>query len=102
MYYYKVIRNGFIESICCSESNLEADGEITEQEYNAILEVVTKKPQDTETIVYKLTTNLEYIPVEVEPIPIPEPEPTEFDLGFESGYEQALLDLMELEMDGEE
>lgn len=32
----------------------------------------------------------------------PEPVETEFDKGFSEGYEQALLDLMELELEAEE
>lgn len=50
MKYYKVVINGFIsvigENICGQE--------ITEEEYNNIIEAISEKPSDTEDTIYKL------------------------------------------------
>ena len=78
MKYYKIIENEEVIQIGTGNAIPSIAIEINETEYNELLEEMMNN------------------------VPEPEPTPSEFDLGFESGYEQALLDLMELEMDGEE
>lgn len=80
--YYKQITNGVIASLGTTSNNSLPDGfeEITEAEYNELLaEIMANAPQEEET-----------------------EEVSEYDSGFEEGYMQALLDLMELEESGEE
>lgn len=79
--YYKQISENKIVSIGSTNAKSLPNGfeEITEAEYNEIMaELMANAPQEEET-----------------------EEISEYDSGFEEGYMQALLDLMELES-GEE
>lgn len=79
MKYYKIIENEKVIQIGTGNAIPSIAIEINEAEYNEILEEM------------------------INNIPEPKPTPSEFDRGFETGYEQALLDLMELELEeGEE
>ena len=49
--------------------------EINEGRYFLVLDALSTKPQETETIGYHLKTDLTWEPYEIEPIP----EPTEID-----------------------
>lgn len=87
MRYYKHILNDILDYIGTG------DGEgidITEKEYNEILNIIENKPADTETHYYVLKAGtLEYEAVErLEPIVIP---PTE----YQQGYDDAVLDMIE-------
>lgn len=71
MKYYKEITDNIIIGLYKSD-NLSLT-EITEEEYNTILSVIQNKPEDTETIIYKLNAEtLEYEPHDrpEEPTPI--------------------------------
>ena len=70
MRYYKKIRNGYLGIIGTGAGGIE----ITEQEYNALLDLIRNKPAPPDnTHDYRITEAGEYEFVEVEPIP----EPTE-------------------------
>ena len=80
--YYKQILENKIVSIGSTNAKSLPNGfeEITEAEYNEIMaDLMANAPQEEET-----------------------EEISEYDSGFEEGYMQALLDLMELEESGEE
>ena len=80
--YYKQILENKIVSIGSTSAKSLPNGfeEITEAEYNEIMaDLMANAPQEEET-----------------------EEISEYDSGFEEGYMQALLDLMELEESGEE
>ena len=69
MKFYKFTDGDYIIAIstsCIGE-------EITEAEYNEILSAIRNKPQDTETIGYRLKTDLTWESYEKEPQPEPEP-----------------------------
>lgn len=93
--FYKTIENNFIIGIGSTQAAVAGVNEITEAEYNSIMDAIRNKPADTETAAYKLNNGLEWVAVEPEPIPEPDPFDNE---DYAAGYEQALLDLMELEM----
>lgn len=92
---YKIIENGILIALCESKTLPQGATEITKSEYNKILKIARNKPQDTETTVYKLDAEtLEYIPFDA-PVPV---EPNPFDNpSYAEGYEQAILDMMEME-----
>lgn len=93
MKYYKQIEDNFI--IGLYKSNSLPLIEISETEYNNILEIIRTKPNDTDTIIYKLNaTTLEYEPYDRPIEPVVEPTYSE---DYLNGYEQALLDLAEVE-----
>lgn len=73
MRYFKTVINGYIQFI----STGSGAEEITESEYNEILSVIQNKPQDTDTIGYRLKTDFTWESYEKEPEP--EPEPTDDD-----------------------
>lgn len=68
MAYYKYIENGYILAIGTGGMGEE----ITEEEYNGIMEVIENKPERTETTDYHLLTDLTWEEYEVEP---PDPDP---------------------------
>jgi len=68
MRYNKQIFNGFIVAV----GSFNGGEEISEAEYNTILEVVRNKPTATETTDYRLREDLTWEAYEVEP-----PEPSE-------------------------
>lgn len=68
MKFYKFTDGGYIIAIstsCIGE-------EITEAEYNEILSAIRNKPQDTETVGYRLKTDLTWESYEKEPQPEPD------------------------------
>ena len=69
MRYNKQIFNGFIVAV----GSFNGGEEISEAEYNAILEVVRNKPTATKTTDYRLREDLTWEEYEVEPTPAPEP-----------------------------
>ena len=68
--FYKAIDNGYITAIGTNGGGTE----ITEAEYNSLLELIQSKPARTESVDYKLTVNLEW-----EAFEIPAP-PEDYDL----------------------
>lgn len=68
MRYIKIVDNGYILGIGTGNSG----NEITEDEYNEILSVIRNKPQDTETVGYRLKTDLTWESYEKEPQPEPD------------------------------
>lgn len=92
--YFKQIENELIIAVGTASQISGADIEITAEEYEAILDRIKSKPADTEDIVYKLAINGLYIPFEREAEEEPDPFENE---DYAAGYEQALLDMMELE-----
>lgn len=72
--YYKSIENNILISIGTSNVVNEPQTEITESEYNEILSVIQNKPEDTETIIYKLHADtLEYVAYDRPEEPVIEP-----------------------------
>ena len=69
MRHYKEIKNNYIFGIGTGNGNTE----ITESEYNNIMNVILNKPQETQTIGYHLKTDLTWEQYEKEPEPEPEP-----------------------------
>lgn len=90
--YYKNVQDGFIVGI--GTANGTAENEISEQEYNAILDALKNRPKDTPEVIYRITEQLEYIPFTIEP---EEPEVSFDNEDFVAGYQQALIDLLSLE-----
>lgn len=68
MRYYKQISDGYIRGI---GTGIGFD-EITEAEYNTILDLIHSKPLATETTDYRLRENLTW---EAYPIDPPDPDP---------------------------
>ena len=74
--YYKEIEDNILVAIGESKAIGEGQTEITSEEYNNILSVIASKPEDTDTIIYKLHADtLEYVAYD-RPA---EPTPTETD-----------------------
>lgn len=65
MRYYKTIDSGYILAIGTGSGGTE----ITESEYNEIMSVIQNRPQETETIAYRLKDDLTWESYEMEPIP---------------------------------
>ena len=75
---YKQIEDNILIAIGESKAIGENQTEISEDEYNNILSVIRSKPDDTDTIVYKLHADtLEYVeydrpeeptPIETDPV----------------------------------
>ena len=73
---YKKIEENILVAIGESKTIGEGHTEISENEYNNILSVIASKPEDTDTIIYKLHADtLEYVAYD-RPA---EPTPTETD-----------------------
>ena len=73
---YKQIEENILVVIGDSKAIGEGQTEITVEEYNNILSIIQNKPEDTDTIIYKLHADtLEYVGYD-RPIE-PEPEPTD-------------------------
>lgn len=68
--FYKITESDYITAIGKGDSGEE----ITKAEYDEILSVIRNKPQDTETIGYRLKTDLTWESYEKEPQPQPEPD----------------------------
>lgn len=84
MKFYKQIQDEFIMAIGTNTGGTE----ITESEYNAIVQKIRNKPTDPDGHTYKLRSdNMEWKLVE-----LPEPEPIEEEAGPED-YESALAEM---------
>ena len=71
---YKQIEENILISIGESKAIGENQTEITEEEYNTILSVIRNKPEDTDTIIYKLHADiLEYVGYDRPEEPVIEP-----------------------------
>ena len=71
---YKQIEDNILTMIGEVEHISENQVEITESEYNEILSVIQNKPEDTETIIYKLHSDtLEYVAYDRPEEPVIEP-----------------------------
>ena len=82
---YKQIEDNILVAIGESKAIGEEQTEITAEEYNNILSVIQAKPEDTETIIYKLNAET----LEYEPYDRPEePEPIETDTTIDSIIEE--------------
>ena len=78
--YYKVIEDNILSSIGILENANESVTEITSEEYNNILSVIASKPEDTESIIYKLHADtLEYVGYDRPEEPVIEPTDPEID-----------------------
>ena len=73
MRHFIVIVDGYILAIGTGNGHTE----ITEDEYNAILEVIHNKPSATATTDYRLRTDLTWEEYELPPRPEPELDDTE-------------------------
>ena len=72
MKYYKIVENNIIVSVGEIDVKEHFDGEITSEEYNNILSIIQNKPEDTDTIIYKLHADtLEYVAYDRPEEPIP-------------------------------
>ena len=72
--FYKSIEENILVAI--GEAKIIGTGqtEITEEEYNTILSVIANKPEDTDTIIYKLHADtLEYVGYDRPEEPVIEP-----------------------------
>ena len=76
--YYKEIEYNILVAIGESKAIGEGQTEITSEEYNNILSVIASKPEDTDTIIYKLHADtLEYVAYDRPAEPVIEPtDPT--------------------------
>ena len=71
---YKQIEANILIAIGESKALGEGQTEITAEEYNNILSVIASKPEDTDTIVYKLHADtLEYVAYDRPEEPVIEP-----------------------------
>lgn len=68
--YYKVVNNGYVTG--CGTNGSDDTTPITEAEYDEVMAVIRAKPADTETIGYRLKTDLTW-----EEYPIDPPDPDE-------------------------
>lgn len=83
MRYYKTIENGYVTAIGTGGGGTE----ITEQEYNQIINVIRTKSQRTETTDYQLREDLTWEEYErIDPITPEEPQ--------EEDYRAAVLTLL--------
>ena len=82
MFYYKTIEDNILIGLLKRESEISNDifiG-ITESEYNSILSIIASKPEDTDTIIYKLHADtLEYVAYDRPEEPVIEPTDPEVD-----------------------
>ena len=71
---YKQIENNILVAVGESKAIWEGQTEITEEEYNNILSIIQNKPEDTESIIYKLHADtLEYVGYDRPEEPVIEP-----------------------------
>ena len=71
---YKQIEENILVAIGESKVIGEGQTEITSEEYNNILAVIASKPEDTESIIYKLHADtLEYVAYDRPEEPVIEP-----------------------------
>ena len=77
--YYKTVEDNILIMIGTSSAISKNQTEITSEEYNNILSIIQNKPEDTDTIIYKLHADtLEYEPYDrpEEPTPTEPTDPT--------------------------
>lgn len=92
---YKQIEDNILVAIGESKAIGNNQTEISETEYSSILSIIQSKPEDTDTIIYKLNAEtLEYEPYDRPEEPTPEPTYSE---DYLNGYDQAVLDMMGVE-----
>ena len=85
---YKQIEDKILVGIGESKSIGNNQTEISETEYNNILSIIQSKPEDTDTIIYKLNAeSMQYEPYDRPIEPVIEPEATVED------YQTALTEL---------
>ena len=71
---YKQIENNILVAVGEAKAIWEGQTEITEEEYNNILSIIQNKPEDTESIIYKLHADtLEYVAYDRPEEPVIEP-----------------------------
>ena len=72
--YYKTIKDNILIAIGTSSAIVGNQIEITADEYNNILSVIASKPEDTESVIYKLHADtLEYVAYDRPEEPVIEP-----------------------------
>ena len=72
--YYKTIEDNILIAIGTSSAIAGNQIEITAEEYNNILSIIQNKPEDTDTIIYKLHADtLEYVAYDRPEEPVIEP-----------------------------
>lgn len=89
--YYKIIEDNILTAIGSMDILVEPCIEITEKEYNSIIDLIQDKPQDTEDTVYVLDAeSMEYVPTErpIEPTPIEPSNP----YGIEDELYDSIID----------
>ena len=124
MKYYKIIENGIITQLHGGSIVPEEQAEISKEEYDTILKVIRNKPEDTLEQVFELkesgvyegrerteeeiiqwyiqnNTPIDEIPAEYqEAVKTAKPEEEVIDITqtpeYQAGYDQAVLDLMEV------
>lgn len=69
--YFKIENNGYIQSVGMGE--YQCGTEIAEFEYNEIMTVIQNRPTETDTIGYRLKTDLTWESYEKEPVGEEEP-----------------------------
>lgn len=99
--FYKYIENNIIICIGEAEDVPNECVEISQNEYDHIMRLIQSKPLDTEETIYVLTPEYEYVPMVRPPMPEMPEIRTPYDDGFDEGYEQAILDMLELELEEE-
>ena len=78
--YYKQIEDNILVAIGELKAIGENLTEITSEEYNNVLSIIQNKPEDTDTIIYKLHADtLEYVAYDRPEEPIIEPTDPEID-----------------------
>ena len=85
---YKHIEDGILTAIGESSAIGENQTEITQAEYDSIMDIIRNKPEDTEEVVYKL--NAETLTYDEYPAP-PAPETNPYDIPMET-YNQIIND----------
>ena len=85
---YKQIEDGILIAIGDSSAIGENQTEITQAEYDSIMDIIRNKPEDTEEFVYKL--NAETLTYDEYPAP-PAPETNPYDIPMET-YNQIIND----------
>ena len=77
---YKQIEDNILVAIGESKAIGEGQIEITSEEYSNILSIIQNKPEDTDTIIYKLHADtLEYVAYDRPEEPVIEPTDPEID-----------------------
>ena len=67
MRYYKVIRDGCISCIGTVETDRAVAGEISQGEYNSLMELISGRPEAPDGYQYRLSQELTWMLVEAEP-----------------------------------